>query len=200
MKLHIKYLVHLISESGLEPMPDKLSAIKEMPAPRSPKEIKQFLGLVGYYRKFIPRFLDVVKPLTRLTRHDTLFQWSKKCQFAFQSLKNALCPKPILKFPDSQKLYVLLTDASKYVWAGVLTQPYTKEIEGKVVTTHHPITYVSGLFRGSHLNWAVITKEAYAIYMSIKKLSFYLTDVEIILRSDHLPLKKFLLKIHSIAR
>ena len=73
MKLHIEYLGHLISESGTEPMPDK-SAIKKMPAPRSPKEIKQFLGLIGYYRKFIPRFSDVAKPLTRLTRHDTLFQ------------------------------------------------------------------------------------------------------------------------------
>ena len=63
MKLHIEYLGHLISEKGIEPMPDKLTAIKEMPAPRSPKEIKQFLGLVGHYRKFIPRFSDIAKPL-----------------------------------------------------------------------------------------------------------------------------------------
>ena len=129
-----------------------------------------------------------------IVHHDTLFQWCTKCEFAFQSLKNALCTKPILKFPDPQKLYVLFTDASKYAWAGVLTQPYTEETEGKVVTTHHPVTYVSGLFRGSQLNWAALTKEAYAIYMSVKKLSFYLTDVGITLRSDHLPLKKFLLK------
>ena len=194
MKLHIEYLGHLISENSIEPMPDKLSAIKEMPAPRSPKEIKQFLGLVGYYRKFIPRFSDIAKPLMRLTRHDTLFQWCTKCEFAFQSLKNALCTKPILKFPDLQKSYVLFTDASKYAWVSVLTQPCTKEAEGKVVTTHHPVTYVSRLFKGSQLNWAALTKEAYAIYMSIKKLSFYLTDVEITLGSDHLPLKKFLLK------
>ena len=200
MKLHIEYLGHLISENGIEPMPDKLSAIKEMPAPRSPKEIKQCLGLVGYYQKFIPQFSDVVKPLTRLTRHDTLFQWCTKCKFAFQSLKNTLCTKPILKFPDPQKPYVLFTDASKYAWAGVLTQSYTKEAGGKVVTTHHPVTYVNGLFRGSQLNWAALPKEAYAIYMSIKKLSFYLTDEEITLRSDHLPLKKILLNIHSIAR
>ena len=73
MKLHIEYLGHLISEKGIEPMPDKLTAIKEMLAPRSPKEIKQFLGLVGYYRKFIPRFSDIAKLLTRLTRHDMLF-------------------------------------------------------------------------------------------------------------------------------
>ena len=149
MKLHIEYLGHLISENGLEPMPDKLSAIKEMPVPRSPKEIKQFLGLVGYYRKFIPRFSDVAKPLMRLTKHDTLFQWCTKCEFAFQSLKNTLCTK----FPDPQKLYILFADASKYVWAGVLTQSYTEETEGKVVTTHHPVTYVIGLFRGSQLNW-----------------------------------------------
>ena len=194
MKLHIEYLGHLISEKGIEPMPDKLTAIKEMPAPRSPKEIKQFLGLVGYYRKFIPRFSDIAKPLTRLTRHDTLFQWCSKCEFAFQILKDALCTKPILKFPDPQKPYVLFTDASKYAWAGVLTQLYTEETKGKAVTTHQPVTYVNGLFRGSQLNWAALTKEAYVIYMSVKKLSFYLTDAEITLRSNHLLLKHFLLK------
>ena len=64
MKLHIEYLGHLISEKGIEPMPDKLTVIKEMPAPRSLKEIKQFLGLVSYYRKFIPRFSDIAKPST----------------------------------------------------------------------------------------------------------------------------------------
>ena len=194
MKMHIEYLGHLISEQGIELMPDKLSAIKEMPAPRNPKEIKQFLGLVGYYQKFIPRFLDIAKPLTRLKRHDTTFKWCTKCEFSFQTLKDVLCTEPILKFPDPNKLYVLFTDASKHMWAEDLTQPYTKETGGKLVTVHHPVTHVSGLFRGSQLNWATLTKEAYAIYMSVKKLSFYLTDVEITLRSDHLPLKKFLLK------
>ena len=88
---------------------------------------------------------------------------------------------------------MLFTDTLKYAWAGVLTQPYTKEAEGKVVTVHHPVIYVSGLFRGSQLNWAALTKETYAIYLCVKKLSFYVTDGEITLRSDHLPLKKFLL-------
>ena len=78
MKMHIEYLSHIILEKGIEPIPDKLSAIKEMPAPRNPKEMKQFLGLVGYYQKFMPRFSDIAKPLTRLTRHHTLFVWCKK--------------------------------------------------------------------------------------------------------------------------
>ena len=67
-------------------------------------------------------------------------------------------------------------------------------VEGKTVTTDHPVAYVSGLFRGSQLNWAALTKEAFAIYMSVKKLSFYLTDADVLLKSDHLPLKKFLQK------
>ena len=73
-----------------------------------------------------------------------------------------------------------------------MTEEQQEEYKKKIIL--HPITYVSGLFRGSQLNWATLTKEAYAIYMSIKKLNYYLEDAEIILRSDHLPLKKFLEK------
>ena len=102
--------------------------------------------------------------------------------------------EPILVYPDPSKPYVLFTDASKYAWSCVLTQEYTHLIDDKNVTVLHPISYQSGLFKGSQLNWACLTKEAYAIYMSIKKLDYYLADAEIILRSDHLPLKKFLAK------
>ena len=87
---------------------------------------------------------------------------------------------------------MLYTDASKYGWVGVLTQSHTSIVDGKSITMDHP---VSGLFHGSQLNWAALTKEAYAIYMSIKKSTFYLTGHEITLRSDHLPLKKFLRKM-----
>ena len=106
-------------------------------------------------------------------------------------LKEALIKKPILRFPDPNKPYTLYTDASKYAWSCVITQ-YTHDIDNKQVVVNHPITYVSGLFKGSQLNWVALTKEAYAIYMSIKKLTYYLEDAEITLRSDHLPLKRFL--------
>ena len=109
-------------------------------------------------------------------------------------LKNALITSPILKYPDPNKPYTLFTDASKHAWAYVLTQEYEHEKDGKVLKINHPITFASGLFKGSQLNWAALTKDAFAIYSSIKKLSYYLEDAEIILRSDHLPLKKFLLK------
>ena len=128
------------------------------------REIKQFLGLAGYYRKFVPRFSDLSRPLTKLTRKDELFIWTKECEAVFQMLKDALCDPPILKYPDPNRKYVLFTDASKYGWAGVLTQPY-EEVDSSTSSTkeqskivHHPIAYVSGLFRGSQLNWAALNK------------------------------------------
>ena len=173
-------------------MPEKLESIKEMPPPTTAKDVKQFLGLIGYYRKFVPRFANVARPLTNLTRLDQPFECSDKCQTSFELLKEALIKEHILRFPDPNKPYTLYTDASKYAWSCVLTQQYTHDIDNKQIVVNHPITYVSGLFKGSQLNWAALTKEAYAIYMSIKKLMYYLGDAEITLRSDHLPLKRFL--------
>ena len=98
---------------------------------------------------------------------------------------------PILHYPDPKQGYTLHTDASGICWSGVLTQEF-KDEKGK--TKKHPICYISEQFRGSQLNWAALTKEAYAIYMSIRRLSFYVTDAEVTLKCDHLPLKKFLNK------
>ena len=101
-------------------------------------------------------------------------------------LKDYLQEALILRYPDPTADYILYTDTTKYTYAGVLTQ----SIDG----TDHPVAHTSGLFRGSQLNWATLTKEAYAIYMSVKKLSFYLDSAQITLRNAHLPLKKYLEK------
>ena len=185
-KKHIQYLGHLLSEEGIQPLPEKLESISKMPTPKNAKQVKQFLGLVGYYRKFVPRFADISRILTKLTRKNEEFKWTTECEKCFKLLKEYLQEAPILRYPDPAASYTLYTDASKYAYAGVLTQT--------VEDTDHPVTYVSGLFRGSQLNWAALTKEAYAIYMSVKKLSFYLDSAKILVRSDHLPLKRFLEK------
>ena len=193
-KSKIHYLGHLISAEGISPLADKLDCNRNMPVPKDVKGIKQFLGLMGYYRKFVPRFADISRPLTTLTKKDKKFEWTPECRRSFDLLKETLCGEPILKYADTSKPYTLYTDASKYGWAGVLTQSHMTVIDGKSITAHHPVAFVSGLFRGSQLNWTALTKEAYAIYMSVKKLSFYLTDAQILLRSDHKPLEKFLHK------
>ena len=159
-----------------------------MPPPKTAKEVKQFLGLVGYYRKFVPRFADLSRPLINLTRQSVEFQWTEKCQKSFDNLKELFTKYPILQYPDPSKDYTLFTDASKFGYAGFLTQEY----EDSGIKKYHPVCYVSGLFRGSQLNWVALTKEAYAIYMSVRKLTFYITGHNVKVKSDYVPLKKFL--------
>ena len=98
-KSHIQYLGHLISGEGIKPLPEKLESIQEMPPPTTTKEVKQVLGLIGYYRKFVPRFANVARPLTNLTRLDQPSEWSDKCQASFELLKEALIKETYTKVP-----------------------------------------------------------------------------------------------------
>ena len=124
LKKHIQYLGHIVSGEGIKPIPERLSAIQQMPPPYTPKEVKQFLGLVGYYRKFIPHYAEIARPLHALTRKDTVFEWYDICQKSFDLLKTMVSEEPNLVYPDPSKPYVLFTDASKYAWSCVLTQEY----------------------------------------------------------------------------
>ena len=190
-KSQVFYLGHLLKGSGIQPMPDKIEALKAMPPPKTVKEVQAFMGTTGYYRKFVPRFSDIARPIVALTRADTPFEWTPECQKSFELLKEYLIKAPILRFPDPNLPYVLFTDASKEAWGAVLTQPHQME-DGKEIL--HPIHYVSGLFKGSQRNWPALTKEAFAIYAAVRKLSFYLVEADITLRTDHKPLRKFLMK------
>ena len=167
-KQEIHYLGHLISVDRIQLLPKKLDSIRDMPKPRLPKEIKQFLGLTGYYRKFVSWFSDMTRPLTKLLAHDCNLFWDKLCDISFQMLKDTMCSAPILKHPDTTKPYTLYTDASKYGWAGVLTQRHISTMNGKEITMDHPVSYVSGLFHGSQLNWAALTKRS-VCYLYVHK-------------------------------
>ena len=117
-----------------------------------------------------------------------MFKWTPECDNCFQILKEFLQQAPILKYPDPQASYTLYTDASKYTYAGILTQNNN--------SMDHPITYVSRLFCGSQLNWATLTKEAYAIYMSVEKLSFYIDTAKITVKKRPPPIKEIPGKEH----
>ena len=151
LKKHIQYLGHIVSGEGITPLPEKLDSIQKMLPPKNPKKVKQFLGLIGYYRKFIPRFSDLARPLNALTRKNVEFEWTQICQESFDLLKASLMTEPILTYPDSSLPYILFTDASKYAWACGLTQERTHTSKGKEIKFLHPITYMSGLFRGSQI-------------------------------------------------
>ena len=114
LKKNIQYLVHIVSGKGITPVPEKLACIKNMPPPKTAKEVKQFLGLIGYYQKFMPQFSDLARPLNMLTRKHVPFEWTPICQESFELLKTSLMTEPILKYPDPNHPYVLFTDASKF--------------------------------------------------------------------------------------
>ena len=87
---------HIVSGKGITPVPEKLESIQKMPPPKTPKEVKQFLGLIGYYHKFVPRFSDLARALNALTRKDATFKWTPICQESFEMLKTSLMKEPIL--------------------------------------------------------------------------------------------------------
>ena len=112
LKRHIQYLGHIVLGEGITPLPEKLNSIQKMLPPKTPKEIKQFLGLIGYYRRFVPRFSDLARPLIALTKKDVEFKWTSMCQESFELLKTSLMTDPILTYPDPSLPYMLFTDAS----------------------------------------------------------------------------------------
>ena len=142
-----------------------------MKPPNNPKGVREFLGMVGFYRKFINRFADAARPITKLTRKDSKFIWTEECQTGFEYLRTTLTKSPILKYPDPHKRYVVFTDASDQDAAAVLTQEYSDD-GGQI--KEMPIAYLSAQFNDAQFKWSTVVKEGYAIYYAMKKWRHYL--------------------------
>ena len=135
-----KYLGFTINGEGIQPDPEKVEAIREMAAPSNVREVRGFIGTCSYYRRFIPNFSEIAQPLIELTKKFARFKWTVQCQKAFDYLKDSLTVVPLLVYPDTQKPYVLYTDASDTCIGAVLTQK-GEDGEGKEV--EKPIYFVS---------------------------------------------------------
>ncbi|GKE72670.1 putative reverse transcriptase domain-containing protein, partial [Tanacetum coccineum] len=118
----VKFLGHVINSQGVHVDPAKVEAIKSWSAPKSPTEVRQFLGLAGYYRRFIEGFSLIVKPLTKLTQKNKTYEWGKEEEEAFQLLKDKLCSAPILALPEGSEDFVVYCDASLKGYGAVLMQ------------------------------------------------------------------------------
>ena len=138
----VEYLRHLVTPQGILPNPNRVSAIKEFPAPKSVKEVRKFLGLGSYYQRFIRSFTEIAHPLHLLTHKDAIFQWSPECQQAFQQLKDALVSPPVLAYPDFSKSFTLETDASVKGLGVVLSQLQDDH-------SLHPVAYASRSISGA---------------------------------------------------
>ena len=118
----VKYLGHIVSAAGVCPDPAKTEAVSTYPVPNNVKELRQFLGLTSYYRRFVVDYSKIAGPLHKPLTKEKGFRWNSKCQNAFDELKHRLVSPPILAFPDFSQQFVLYTDASDSAIGGVLTQ------------------------------------------------------------------------------
>ncbi|GJR65598.1 putative reverse transcriptase domain-containing protein [Tanacetum coccineum] len=118
----VQFLGHVIDSQGIHVDPAKIESIKDWASPKTPTEIRQFLGLAGYYRRFIEGFSKIAKPMTKLTQKKVAFEWGDKQEAAFQTLKNKLCSAPILALPQGAENFIVYCDASHKGLGAVLMQ------------------------------------------------------------------------------
>lgn len=182
LKTSTTYLGHIISEEGIQPNPEKIKAVKDFPIPKTTKQIKGFLGLTGYYRKFIKDYAKVAKPLTECLKKDAVIN-NKDIRFieAFELLKTQLVNEPILSYPNFTKEFILTTDASDFAIGSVLSQGN--------VPNDKPVAYFSRTLNGAEKNYSTIEKELFSILQSVKHFRPYLFGQKFIIYTDHAPLQ-----------
>ena len=152
----VKYLGYIISADGIAPDEEKVKAVEQFLVPTDVSSLRKFLGIVGYYRRFICGFGDIAAPLFKLLQKDSKFEWKQSCVEAFQTLKESLIKAPVMCYPRFDREFIVYTDASNIGVGGVLSQRDEHEHE-KV------IAYASRTFHGAERNWSTTEKEAYAI-------------------------------------
>lgn len=176
-KKEIGFLGHRVSAEGVAADPEKISAIKGWPQPTTVTEVRSFLGLAGYYRKFVNGFASLAKPLTKLTGKGVHFEWSPQAEEAFTKLKETLITAPILALPDQDKPYAIYTDASRVGLGCVLMQ------EDRV------IAYASRQLRKHEENYPTHDLEMAAVVFALKIWRSYLYGAVVRVFTDHKSLK-----------
>ena len=174
---HIQYLGHIISAKGISVDPKKVEAIMSWPAPTNVTKVRSFMGLAGYYRRFVKDFSKIANPITSLQKKNKVFKWIKKCEKAFANLKEKLTSAPILTIPDPHGNFVVCIDASWEGLGGILSQ------------NGNPIAYESRKLKLHELNYATHDLELAAVVHALKIWRNYLLGKPFRLETDHQSLK-----------
>ena len=179
----MEFLGHQVGGDVITPSRDNLEKVRNTPRPTTKKQVRSFLGLVGYYRDHIPAFAEISAPLTDLLKKGKAehIQWSEAQKRAYSLLKEYLLQEPVLKLPDLSKPFVLRTDASGVGVAAVLLQ----ENNGKL----YPVGYASKKLNLTEARYPIIEKECLAVVWGIKRFKLYLAGRKFTLQTDHKPLK-----------
>jgi len=182
-KSEVRFMGHLITKDGLQPDPEKVKAVQEMPRPTSKKELLSLLGFVNYLAKFLPRLSEVAQPLREMTAKDAKFIWSQHHETAFQEVRELVVKHPVLKYYDLQEEVTVQCDASEYGLGAALLQ------------NGQPVAFASRSLSQTERQYAQIEKECLAIVFSCERFSQYLAGrKKITVESDHKPLQSIFQK------
>ncbi|KAD5802354.1 hypothetical protein E3N88_13714 [Mikania micrantha] len=173
----VLFLGHVVSSAGVQVDQDKISAIQSWPIPVNVKEVRGFLGLTGYYRRFVRNYGIIAKPLTNLTKKEG-FLWNDAALRAFNTLKEALMTAPILCLPNFSKPFTIECDASSEGVGAILTQD------------NHPVAYFSKGFSPSNRLKSAYDRELLALVLAVQKWNHYLMGHHFFIKTDHYTLKQ----------
>ena len=181
----VEYLGYVISRDGLSTDPRKIRAVREFPTPQDVKTLRSFLGLASYYRRFVPNFSTVARPLHALTRKGVQFDWTESCQLAFERLKELLTTSPVLVLPDFERDFLLETDASGQGLGAVLAQ---RQEDGLV----RPIAFASRTLQPHEQNYGITELEGLGVVWAMKHFRHYLYGHKCEVFTDHEALKSLM--------
>jgi hypothetical protein len=182
VRTDLNFLGHVITKDGIRPNPDKIKAILEFPIPKNEKQIKQFLGMTGYYRKLVKSYAKIAQPMTNaLRKTERIDTNNPDYKESFENLKTAITSDPVLKLPNFNVPFVLTTDASNYAIGGVLSQVINNK--------EHPVAYASRTLNPAETNLDTTEKEVLAIIWNVKHFRPFLYGKKFTIRTDHQPLK-----------
>ena len=177
----IKFLGFRVSQGGVRPEPEKTAAIAKMERPSNVKAVRRFLGCTGFFRRHVPGYAGIAKPLTLLTRKEKPFIWGEEQEVAWQTLKDKLVAAPILRLPDFTKEFEVHCDASGTAVGACLMQ---KGDDGVL----HALNYFSRKLHGAEESYSAIDTEALAVVEAVRQFDAYLYGRHFIIYTDHRPL------------
>ena len=190
----LTYLGYQLGSEGLKPTMEMVEKIQKATPPVTKKQLRSFLGLIGYYRAFVPNFAALAISLTDLTRKGSpnVLVWNEVHEHAFQSLKRYVCSPPVLRLPNVHKSFILQTDASNDGIGAILLQ--------EEVGVRHPVAFASKKLLPRERNYSTIEREALAIVWGVRKFEKYLYGQHFLLETDHHPLQYLLKAKYSNGR
>ena len=179
----IEFLGHVVGKGNMGPVPQKVSKILKVAIPTTKKQVRSLLGLIGFYRRYVPNFASVVSPLVNLTKKEqpNKVRWCEECQKAFDTVKQVLSSEPVVRLPDFSKAFTVRSDASSTGIGAVLMQTD----DGGVL---HPVLYASRKLLDRESRYSTVERECLALVWSVDKFHRYLFGTHFLVETDHRPL------------